>query len=62
MVVLALVLLVPLSALALVAAPTRRLPERTAVAIEQRRETLMALGLVGLLGVAIGIGVALVGL
>jgi len=62
LVLLALVLLVPLTALALVAAPTWRLPDRTAAVIERRRETLMALGLVGLAGVAIGIGIALVGL
>jgi hypothetical protein len=62
LVLLALVLLVPLSALALVVAPTQRLPDRTAAMIEQRRETLMALGLVGIVGIAIGIGIALVGL
>jgi hypothetical protein len=61
-VLLSLVLLVPLTALALVVAPTQRLPDRTAAVIEQRRETLMALGLVGILGIAIGIGIALVGL
>ncbi|MFL5902908.1 MAG: hypothetical protein ACJ75Q_07060 [Gaiellaceae bacterium] len=59
---LALVLLVPLSALALAAAPTQRLPDRTSALIEQRRETLMVLGLVGIVGIALGIGIALVGL
>jgi len=59
---LGLVLLVPLIALVLVLTPTQRLPDRTAAVIEQRRETLMALGLVGLVGIAVGIAVALVGL
>jgi hypothetical protein len=59
---LGLVLLLPLSALALVVTPTHRLSERTAAVIEQRRETLMALGLVGMVGIAMGIAIALVGL
>lgn len=36
--------------------------ERTAALIEERRETLMALGLVGIVGVAVGIGIAVIGL
>ena len=60
--VLVLVLLVPAIALALGLAPTRRLPERAEALIEERRETLLALGLMGGVGAAIGIGIVLVGL
>lgn len=59
---LVLVLLVPAIALALGLAPTRRLPERAEALIEERRETLLALGLMGGVGAAIGIGIVLVGL
>jgi hypothetical protein len=53
-------LLVPATALALVAIPTGRLPERAELLLEERRETLVALGLMGAFGAAIGIAIALV--
>jgi outer membrane biosynthesis protein TonB len=55
-------LLVPATALALAATPGRMVPNRVGIFLEEQRETLIALGLMGVVAVLVGIGIAVVGL
>jgi hypothetical protein len=54
------VVLVPVTALALASTPARVLPERIEARIEERLETVIALGLLGAVGTMIGIAIAVV--
>jgi hypothetical protein len=59
---LVLVLFLPALALGVAIAPGRMLPEGAAMRVEQRRETLVTLGLVSAVGALIGVAIVLVGL
>jgi hypothetical protein len=55
-------LLVPATALVLAATPSRLVPERAGLFLEEQRETLIALGLMGVIAVLVGVGIAVIGL
>lgn len=54
-------LLVPATALLLAATPGRFVPARVGMFLEEQRETLIALGLMGVIAVLIGVGIAVMG-
>lgn len=54
-------LLVPATALVLAATPGRIVPERVGIFLDEQRETLIALGLMGVIAVLVGIGIAVIG-
>lgn len=54
-------LLVPATALLLAATPGRVVPARVGIFLEEQRETLIALGLMGVIAVLIGVGIAVMG-
>ena len=54
-------LLVPVTALLLAATPGRVVPARMGTFLEEQRETLIALGLMGVVAVLIGVGIAVMG-
>lgn len=55
-------LLLPATALLLAVTPGRMVPARVGMLLEEQRETLIALGLMGIIAVVVGIGIAVVGL
>jgi hypothetical protein len=54
-------LLVPATALLLALTPGRLVPARVGIFLEEQRETLIALGLMGVIAVLIGVGIAVMG-
>ena len=51
----------PATALVLAATPGRIVPERVGIFLDEQRETLIALGLMGVIAVLVGIGIAVIG-